>query len=145
MASTKLSALPSASVVNAGDYLLVTQGGASVKLDIQTLVKNLPVRPIVLEASEEQLLAAALSTAILTSKIAAPDAGVAYTLAAGTHGMEKEIVCSSADVTTPSGVVTVTGGIGFTTITFAAVGNSVKLKNIDGSWYVVGSNGVALA
>jgi len=144
MADSKVSSLVPATVLGAGDYLLLVQGGNSIKLDIQTLFGKIPVRPVVLEASET-ILSGVLATNLLTSKIRAITAGVAYTLAAGTHGMEKVIVCSVADVTTPSAVLTVSSPAGYSTITFNAVGDSVHLKNIDGLWYVVGTNSVVLA
>lgn len=145
MADTKVSALVAASVVNSTDYLLLVQNGNSIKLDIETLATKMPVRLNVIEASESLIIAGALATNKVYSKIKALTAGVAYTLAAGTHGMEKYIVCDSADVTTPTAVLTITSGSGISTATFNAVGDSLHLKNIDGSWYVVGSNSVSIA
>lgn len=217
MADTKVSALTPATVVNAGDYLLLVQGAASIKIDIATLMTKLPTRTIVLEVSESPL-SGAIATNLLATKVTANGPTYpAYTLAAGTHGMEKQIVCSSVtnavktitnavwatgtvtvtstghgftngdSITiagmTPSGyngtytityvdantftyplvanpgaasvfgtatkagkaVVTVTSGSGFTTITFATTKDSVILKNLDGTWFVVGSNGAVIA
>jgi hypothetical protein len=79
------------------------------------------------------------------SKIKCLTAGVAYTLAAGTHGMEKYIVCETADVTTPTATLTITSGKGVATVAFNAIGDTVRLKNIDGFWYVVGYNSVTIA
>lgn len=143
MADSKLSALSAVTTPTSGDHLLVAQGGVSMKMDLATLFQKAPSRIQVVEASESPA-SGAIATNLLSTKVGATTAGAAYTLAAGTHGMEKFIVCSSAEVTTPTAVITVTGGSGFTTITFDAVGDTVHLKNIDGSWYVVGQNSVVL-
>jgi len=144
MADTKVSQLTPASTLNLTDLLMLVQGGASLKADIETISLNLPSRLIVKELSES-LVSGAIATNILSSRVHSTTASAAYTLAAGTHGMEKEIVCESAEVTTPSAVVTVTGGLGVNTITFSVVGQSVKLKNINDSWYVMSSNGAVIA
>lgn len=142
MADTKVSALTPATTVNAADYLMLVQGGSSVKVSVETLIQKLPTRTIVLEASEA-VASGAIATNILITKVTATNAGAAYTLAAGTHGMEKVIICQAADATTPSAVITVTGGsTGLSTITFNAIGDSVHLKNIDNLWYVAGSNSI---
>jgi len=144
MADTKVSQLTPASTLNLTDLLMLVQGGASLKADIETISLNLPSRLIVKELSES-LVSGAIATNILSSRVHSTTASAAYTLAAGTHGMEKEIVCESAEVTTPSAVVTVTGGLGVNTITLSVVGQSVKLKNINDSWYVMSSNGAVIA
>jgi hypothetical protein len=64
-------------------------------------------------------------------------------LAAGAHGYKKTIVCET--VTSGTAVVTVTGGKGFTTLTFNAIGDTIVLQNIDALWYVVGNNSVTVA
>ena len=67
-------------------------------------------------------------------------AGVAYTLAAGTHGMKKVIVADELIAGgSPSSTVTISGAISTSTdtITFTAVGQTATLSNIDGSWYVL--------
>ncbi len=144
MADTKVSALTPASIVNLADALLLVQGGNSLKIDIETLLLNLPSRTIVKEASEALLVSGAVATNKLTTKIKSLTAGAVYTLAAGTHGMEKVIVCDTAEAT-PTATLVVTSGAGFSTVNFANVGGSVSLKNIDGVWYIVGSNGVVIA
>lgn len=145
MADQKVSALVAASVVNSTDYLLLVQSGNSIKLDIETLATKMPVRLNVIEASETIIAAGALATNKVYSNIKALTAGVAYTLATGTHGMEKYIVCNVADVTTPTAVLTITSGVGISTATFNAAGDTLHLKNIDGYWYVVGSNSIVIA
>ena len=141
MADTKVSALTSASVVNSADYLMLVQSGNSLKVDIATLAAKMPVRVSVIEASETLTTAGVVATNILVTKIALGSA-LAYTLAAGTHGMEKQIFVSSG---TGTAVLTVTSGLGVATVTFNLIGDTVNLKNIDGSWYVLGSNSVVIA
>lgn len=145
MTDKKVSELLPASVVNLADYLLLVQAGNSLKIDVETLALKMPSRIIVNEASEALIASGAIATNKLVTKLKALTAGGAYTLAAGTHGMEKQIVCDVADLTTPSAVITVTGGAGFTTITMNALGDSVYLKNINGVWYILGSNSVVIA
>jgi hypothetical protein len=140
MADSKVSSLTSASSLGAGDYLLLVQGGTSLKIDIQTFIQNLPVAVKSLEASETLAVAGAIATNKLTTKISAGTTG--FTLAAGTNGMEKFIVTTGAT----AAAITVTGGAGFTTATFAAaIGNTVHLKNVDGLWYVQGTRNVTIA
>lgn len=142
MADKKLSQLTSATVLNAADYILLTQSGQSLKIDIQTFLKNLPTRPILLEAAEGPA-SGALSTVLLTSKVTPAGAPTNYTLAAGTNGLEKVIVCET--FTSGTAVVTVTDGKGFSTLTFSAVGDACSLRNVNGYWYVLGNNSVVVA
>lgn len=145
MADKKISQLTSATVLNTGDYLALVQSGQTLKIDASTLFKNIPVRPIVLEAAES-VVSGALSTVLLSSKVTPSGSPTAYTLAAGTQGLEKEILCESS--TSGTAVVTVTAGNGFTTLTFThatAPGAFVKLKNINSFWYVAGSRNVTVA
>jgi len=141
MADTKVSALVSAAVVNIADYFLLVQAGSSLKLPVDVFCLNMPSRIKIIEASEALVAAGAIATNKLVTKLTL-GAAIAYTLAAGTHGMEKQIVASAS---TGTANVTVTSGTGVTTIAFNAVGDSVHLKNIDGSWYVLGSNSVTIS
>lgn len=145
MADLKLSELTSVPDVLASNILLTTSGTTSYKMSLEQLALNMPVRVNVVEATETLTVSGVIATNTLVTKIKALTSGAAYTLAAGTHGMEKIIVCNSADVTTPTATVTVTNSAGFTTIEFNAIGDSVHLKNIDGTWFSVGSNSVTLA
>lgn len=142
MADKKISQLTAATTVNSGDLVPMVQSGQTLKIDISTLFKNIPVRPIVLEAAEAPV-SGALSTVILTSKVTPSGAPTTYTLATGTHGLEKEIVCET--FTSGSAAVNVTNGAGFATLTFNAVGDAVKLKNIGGNWYIMGNNSVVVS
>jgi hypothetical protein len=142
MADKKISQLVAATTVNTGDVIPMVQGGQTLKIDASTLFKNIPVRTVVLEAAES-VVSGALSTAILTSKVIPSGAPTNYTLASGTHGMEKEIVCET--FTSGTAVVAVTNGAGFANLTFDAVGDAIKLKNIGAKWYIMGNNGVVVA
>jgi hypothetical protein len=140
----KVSSLTSAATLNSGDYLLLVQAGNSLKVDLQTFFTHIPVKTVITEASESPA-SGAISTSLKVSKIAIAATPIAYTLAAGTHGMTKTIVCSSTSGTSPTSVITVTSGAGVSTISFNAVGDSVTLSNVDGLWYVTGSNSVTIA
>jgi len=143
MADTKISALVSASTVNVADLLLLVQGGSSLKLGMDVLCLNMPSRINVKEASESLAVAGAIATNKLVTKITL-GAAIAYTLAAGTHGAEKQIV-ANAGTGALTASIAVTSGIGVVTVAFAAIGHSVYLKNIDGFWYVMGSNKVTIS
>lgn len=142
MADKKISALTSASTVGAGDYMVLVQGGQTFKIDVATFLSKFPQQPIVLDTPESPA-SGALSTSVVTSKVTPAGAPTAYTLAAGTHGMKKTIACET--FTSGTAVVTVTSPKGFTTLTFNAVGDIVKLENISGFWYVVANNSVVVA
>jgi len=131
--------------LTSADLLLLIQGGNSLKVDLSTFLLNLPVRTNILEASETLITSGVVATNLLVSKVKALTAGAAYTLAAGTHGMEKQIVCHTVEVTTPTAVITISSGAGFSTVTFNAQGDSVHLKNVDGLWYILGSNSAVIA
>lgn len=141
MADTKVSALTAATTLNLTDYFLLVQGGSSLKVSAETIALKMPSRIIINEASE-LVTSGAVATNKLTTKLSVTGTA-AYTLAVGTHGMEKHIVCSAVSGT-PVGTITVTSGAGVTSIVFNAVGDSVNLKNIDGLWYVIGSNSVSI-
>ena len=135
MADLKVSALSSTSSLNSGDYLMIAQAGNSVKIDAQTLFRNIPVGPVVLEVAETPL-SGAVATSTLTTELTTAVSPVAYTLAAGTQGTVKELVVGTW-ISGGSAVVTVTSTSGFSTLTFATINSTATLKNIDGLWYVM--------
>lgn len=139
MADTKVSALTAATSLNAADYLMLVQSGTSLKISIDNLALLMPTRVIINEASES-LTTGAIATNKLYTKITANTSS--FTLAAGTHGMMKEIVCDT--VTAGTATITVTSGYGFSTLVFDEVGESIKLKNINGNWFIVGNNNVLI-
>ena len=121
---------------------MLVQSGATLKLDTATMLAKLPAQAVTVEASEAPA-SGALSITKAYSKVTPAGAPTAYTLAAGAHGYKKTIVCET--VTSGTAVVTVTGGKGFTTLTFNAIGDTIVLQNIDALWYVVGNNSVTVA
>jgi hypothetical protein len=145
MPDLKVSSLNPATSLGSSDLLMLLQNGNSLKIDITTFLQKLPVSTKVLEATETLTVPSVMSATVLVSKIYAKTAGVIYTLAAGSHGTEKIIVCSQADSTTPTATLNVASGAGVSTVTFNALGDSVRLKNVDGLWYVIGSNSVTVS
>lgn len=143
MADKKISELVSATSVNTADFFPMVQAGTTVKIDFATLLSKLPAQPIVIQAAEAPA-SGALSTATRDSKVTSATGVTNYTLAAGTHGMKKLIVAPTMGAGA-SAVVTVTSGIGFTTLTFNAIGQSVEVENVSGSWFVIGSHGAVIA
>lgn len=91
-----------------------------------------------------QLLSGAGAVNITTAVtcITTTGASQALTLANGTVGQFKTIVHT---VDGGSAVLTPTTAIGFTTITFTAVGDSAQLYYSTTGWAVVGSKGVTIA
>ena len=141
MSDNKISALNSITSLNSSDVMYIVQGGVSMKTDVGTFAKNLPAFPISQEPSET-VLSGGLSRTLLVSKITTAATPITYTLTTGSHGSEKIIVCST--VIAGSSNVIVSSGIGFSNILFTLVGQSAHLKNIDGGWYIIGSNGVII-
>lgn len=91
-----------------------------------------------------QLLSGAGAVNITTAVTCVTTTGAsqALTLADGTVGQFKTIVHT---VDGGSAVLTPTTKIGFTTITFTAVGDSVALYYSTTGWAVIGSKGVTIA
>ena len=159
MADTKVSALVPATTLNTSDYLLLVQGGNSLKIDIQTLLSHLPSKMAVLEASESPT-SGVLSSGLLVSKLAASAPIAAYTLPVGSHGMEKQMVVASLQnavrnalsATWSASIVTVTTLItktataatwltGVVTITSAAHGFTTGDTIVVAGFTPVGYNG----
>lgn len=138
----KVSELTSAVTAGVTDTFPVVQSGTSLKMSLATLFSNVPTAVISTVAAEAPA-SGALSTAIEDSVVTSATGTTNYTLAAGTQGMRKHIMCDAIAGT--SAVVTVTGGSGFTTITFNAVGQTAYLKYTNAKWYVFGSRGVTIA
>ena len=142
MADKKISELTSATIVNTTDLLVLVQAGTTLKLDIATLLSHLPSQPIVIQVQESPV-SGALSTTNRVSLVTSASGITNYTLAAATHGTKKHI--AAATMAGTNAIVTVTNGIGFTTLTLNAAGDSVTLENINGYWYITGNNSVAVA
>ena len=144
MADSKISELTGATSVASVDVLPIVQTGQTKKVTASVLFSNIPVNPVCKEAPET-IGNGAVSTTLLTTVIESiVSENISLTLAAGVHGTIKEIFTKTLSPTY-SAVVTVTGGKGFSTITFSNVGQSVYLKNINGDWYVISYRGAVIA
>ena len=142
MADKKISELSSAVTVNTTDYFPIVQGGTTLKLDMATFLAKLPAQPIVVQVQESPV-SGALSTSNRVSLVTSASGATAYTLAAAAHGTKKLIAAQTMGGSATA-VVTVTNGTGFTTLTLNAAGDSVQLENINGYWFIVGNNSVAV-
>ena len=69
----------------------------------------------------------------------------ALTLANGTAGQIKTIVYVAEAASGDTGVLTPSSRLGYATITFNAVGDSVMLQYFSGGWAIIGSRGVTVA
>jgi hypothetical protein len=150
MADKRISELTAATTVNAADAFVLVQSGSTLKVSADVLLSNAPVSVVVKQTAEAPA-SGALSTTLAYSKVTPSVTNPAYTLAAGptglaadAHGLYKTIVCETV-ASAGTAVVTVTGGKGFATLTFSDVGDAVVLRNVDGFWYIVGNNSVAVA
>lgn len=143
----RISELNSASLVNTGDFLVMVQGTETLKVDVGTFLAKAPA-PLLNQADSETVVSGALSKVIDTSLVSVPAAAnVNYTLAApvtADKGIVKTVL-ATAVTNTYTATLTVTGGVGFSTVTFNSAGDSVQLKVVGTSWYIVGSNGVVIA
>lgn len=147
MADKKISALNAASTVGVGDYLVIVQGTDTLKCDVATFLAKAPA-PLVSQAATETVASGALSKTVQVSRVSAPaSANVNYTLAApvGADKNAEKVIVATAVTNTYTVIVTVTGGVGVSTITFSDAGETVHLREVDGSWFVIGSHGVVIA
>lgn len=96
------------------------------------------------DGSTPQTLTGAGAVNLTTSKtiLVSTGAAQALTLADGVEGQEKFILYKTDG---GSSVLTPTSKLGFTTITFTAVGDSAKLKFMDGKWNIVSLFGAIAA
>lgn len=143
MADKKISELTSASVVNSTDAFVIVQAGETRKISPEVLFKNVPVSVVskeVPEVIENGAISIVIATTVIDSS-AFND--VELTLAAGSNGIEKTIVCLNL-IPSYKATVSVTNGRNVNSIQFNDPGDSVHLKYILGYWYVVGSKGVII-
>ena len=104
---------------------------------------SIPNGPIK-ESQTAQSLVGAGAVNITSAKTHFTDTGAnALTLADGTEGQHKYIL--QIATAGGSGTLTPTNLAGGTTITFNAVGDTVHLMFTNGSWFVIGQNGVVIA
>ena len=128
MADKKISELPAVTSLTSGDVIPVVQAGNTVKV----------TTPVLAVAIQQLLPTEAATSAIATTGLSTINAlGGAYTLAAGSAGVEKTIVASATGTGTNSTViVTTTSGGASGTITFTAKGQVASLLNVGGTWFV---------
>lgn len=100
------------------------------------------VTGVLIESNQALSGAGAVSITTGLTSLTTTGSAQALTLANGTVGQTKIIVHT---VDGGSAVLTPTTAIGFTTITFTAVGDSVYLIYTATGWAVVGSRGVTIA
>jgi len=139
MADLKLSELSAASSLNDVDTFLLTQAGTSKSISSANLSKFLSTK--IANEATDVVSSGALSLSVTTSALSATTVQNVYTLAAGTHGKSKFLICTTTDVTTPSAIVNVTSG-SMSSITFNNIGDSITLINVDGIWYPTGPTGI---
>jgi len=146
MADKKISDLNAASTLNGADLLVLVQAGETKKVDVTTFLSKVPKLPVSQE-TPETVASGALSKTYDVSKISVPSsANVNYTLAApvGTDVGRVKVIAMTSCTPTYTATVTVTSGAGFTTAVFNTAGETLTLKEVSGSWYVIGNNGVVL-
>lgn len=142
----KISELTPATSIAKTDLLVVVQGSTTNQSSVDTFFSSVPRQMTITEAVETPA-SGALALNKQTSVVNSAGGTINFTLAAATHGVEKEIVCSTMSGGSPVCIVTVSSGAGFTTLTFTgagAVGYTAKLKYITNKWYVIGSRGVTI-
>ena len=81
----------------------------------------------------------------LTTAYTSTATGNALTLANGTAGQIKTIVYVAEAAGADTGVLTPSSRLGYATITFNAVGDTVTLQYFSGGWAIIGSRGVTIA
>lgn len=146
MADRKISELVSATTIGAIDVVPIVQSNTTKQITASTLFKNVPVNIQIVESVMTET-SATIGSSSRISKVALtahtlPAANTTGWLTPATtqHGFEKEIFHEGVGGFTADSVITVTGGVGFTTITLKP-GGYVKLKWVaatSAGWYVIG-------
>lgn len=144
MADQKTSQLVEATSVADADLFLLVQNGVSKRLPKSTLFDsvgglNVSGKSTTWKTHETVTSTVALSVVSHTSFLNNSTGSViSPTLGAGAEGFTKILVCKNA-VSNIS--ISVPTGVGFTLLTFTAVGQSVALHYIDSSWVILSNNG----
>lgn len=149
MADKKISQLSSVNPASAG-LIPIVQDSATNVVTVNNLFNNIPSgltlkNGVVSIAGTVNTYGANGAIDIITavSNVANNSASVInMTLAAGAAGQEKTIVMTAKvnDV-----VVTPATAEGYTTITFTAIGQTVKLQYLNGKWTIISAYGVTVA
>lgn len=148
MADQKLSQLVEATSVGLTDVFLVVQGGVSKKVTKTNLFANLETLNVVGKVQSWKTFETLTNSGIVSTDLhvsfinnSTVSSTLAMTLAAGVEGMTKILACQTNLGTIG---VTVTGGLGFTTITLVTHA-TITLHYVNGLWVVVSNNGATLA
>jgi len=148
MADTKISALAGVTSPATSDVVPIVNDSTTKKIDLNTLFTKIPGDLKYAGVSgltsipETVSVAGALSITNPVSLVTnASDCPITVTLANGSYGQEKTILCLA---TTSNVVVDVTQKLGFATITFTAAGQTVTLKYINTTWVVISNFGATI-
>lgn len=142
MADKKISELTAATTVAVADLLVLVQGAETKKVSSDTFLSNMPRQAIDVETAQTLSADGAISVSNRYTLLSKGSAG-AYTLDAGTHGVEKIIAATTAQTHTIT--VSSPADAAFDSIVLDAVGESVTLQNIAGLWYVKASVGAVIS
>lgn len=120
-----------------------TGSGALVFATSPTLVT--PVLSAPLGSVQALSGGGAINVTDMTTAYTSTATGNALTLANGTAGQIKTIVYVAEAAGADTGVLTPSSRLGYATITFNAVGDTVTLQYFSGGWAIIGSRGVTIA
>lgn len=149
MADNKVSQLVEATSAAVADVFLIIQNGVSKRITKANLFKSLESLDVVGQVLDKKTFETLTNNGVVSTSLHTTflnNSGVAstlaMTLAAGVEGMTKVISCVGNVGTI---TVTVTNGLGFTTITLPAAVSAVTLHYVNAKWVVTGSNNVTIA
>jgi hypothetical protein len=141
----KITDLASVSAPLGADLLPIVHSGDTMKVDLTTLMSKIPgnlgYAGIQTHTGTPQTMSAAGAVSLLTEFSYIDNqsgSAMAVTLANGTHGQVKTIVCRGATATT---TLTATQS-GFTNVQFTALHQTVTLKYLTDKWYIISYYGV---
>lgn len=138
----KISELTGATSVSVADVFPIVQGSNTNKVSVQTLFTNPKIFGVPIPQDTPETITSGVISVAKTNTILNPSGANAFSLAVpATPNIDKFMVMTGTGTAT----VTVESGIGFTTISFVAVGQSALLRLISGSWAVIGLHGATLS
>lgn len=147
MADKKISQLTSVTSVLVTDVLPIVQNSVTKKVTVESLFESIPsdikYAGISVETGtpdQVQSAAASLSTAI-TYLTNITTGTTTVTLADGIQGQEKTFVCTVHET---NDVELIPASFIATKITFTAVGQTAKLKYMNGSWHIMSVYGATV-
>ena len=148
MADKKITALNASAALSTDDLFHVVDSPASSptnkKITVNTVFNLIPSY-LGLAATPVVFTSGAIDVTTPISFLSATGT-VAYTLAAGTAGQIKMLVCTVA-ASTPVGVLTpvASANDGYNTITFNAVGETATLLYTNSGWMILALGGTSAA